>query len=85
LLVDTPADGRSIALQSEIRKMGMKTISFPGKDLFLKPTPWLSVISHWRFAEGAAAGAAVNRLLRIGWGEGGRRPDEVNTNNSQLP
>jgi hypothetical protein len=27
---------------------------------------------------------AVNRLLRIGWGEGGRRSDEVNTNNAEL-
>jgi hypothetical protein len=63
LRVDTPADGRSIALQSEIRKMGMKTISLPGKTSFRKFSPWLparaqrswlSVIGHWSFAAGAA-------------------------------
>jgi len=41
LLVDTPAEGRSIASHPEIRKMGMKTISLPGKNLHLKSTPRL--------------------------------------------
>jgi hypothetical protein len=27
---------------------------------------------------------AVTPLLRIGWGEGGRRSDEVNTNNTEM-
>ena len=55
LLVDTPAEGRSIASQSEIRKMGMKTISLPGKDLVFKSTRWLLIIVYWLFAGGAEA------------------------------
>jgi hypothetical protein len=45
-----PEHGRSIAPQLEIRKMGMKVISLPGKHSFFN---WRLVIGHRRFAEGA--------------------------------
>jgi len=67
LLVDTLADGRSIALQPEIRKMGMKMIGLQGKIRFSNSALGYllarSGVGHWRSA-GGAAGCAVNSEIK---------------------
>ena len=70
LLVDTPVDGRSIASQPVIRKMGMKMIGLQGKIRFSNSALGYllarSGVGHWRFAGGAAAGVvrAVNSEIK---------------------